>query len=151
MPFVFPRFRPLNNLLTVSNRALYRASGGRIGGSFAGAPVYLLVTRGRKSDKERAQPLLFIEDGENLVVAASNFGHENHPAWYLNLKADPEVWVEKGRERLPVLASDVEGKERARLWERFAELYEGYRVYEQRTDREIPVVVLKPREAQDDE
>lgn len=147
MPFVFPRFRPLNNFLTVSNRALYRLSGGRIGGSFAGAPIYLLVTKGRKSGKERAQPLLFIEDGENLAVAASNFGHENYPAWYLNLKADPEVWVEKGKERIAFTAEDAEGAERGRLWERFAELYEGYREYEKRTDRYIPVVVLKPREA----
>lgn len=95
MPIVFPRFRPLNNLLTSSNRALYRASGGRIGGRFAGAPIYLLVTRGRRSGTERTHPLLFIEDGENLVVAASNFGQQNHPSWYLNLKSDPEVWVQK--------------------------------------------------------
>lgn len=148
MPFVFPRFRPLNNFLTTSNRALYRLSGGRIGGSFAGAPIYLLVTKGRKSGKERAHPLLFIEDGENMVVAASNFGHENYPAWYLNLQADPKAWVEKPKERLAVAAEDAEGGERDRLWERFAELYEGYRTYEKRTDRHIPVVVLKPRAAQ---
>lgn len=146
MPIVFPRFRPLNNLLTSSNRALYRASGGRIGGRFAGAPTYLLVTRGRRSGTERTHPLLFIEDGENLVVAASNFGQQNHPSWYLNLKSDPEVWVQKGDERVPVMAEDADGVERERLWQRFAKLYEGYRTYEKRTDRRIPVVVLKPRE-----
>jgi deazaflavin-dependent oxidoreductase (nitroreductase family) len=146
MPFVFPRFRPLNNLLTLSNRALYRASGGRVGASFAGAPIYLLLTKGRKSGKERAHPLLFIQDGENLVVAASNFGHQNHPSWYLNLKSDPEIWVEQGNKRVPVIAEDAEGVERERLWQRFAKLYEGYRTYEKRTDRHIPVVVLKPRE-----
>jgi deazaflavin-dependent oxidoreductase (nitroreductase family) len=146
MPFVFPRFKPLNDLLTVSNRALYQASGGRIGNSFAGAPIYLLVTKGRKSGKERAMPLLFVEDGGNLVVVASNFGHENHPAWYLNLKADPNASVDKGKERIAVTAVEAEGSERRRLWERFAEVYEGYRTYEKRAGRHIPVVVLKPRD-----
>lgn len=143
MPFVFPRIRPLNNLLTVSNRALLRATGGRVANSFAGAPIYLLVTKGRKSGKERALPLLFLEDGEDHVVAASNFGHENFPAWYLNLKADPQAWIEKGNERIAVTAVEADGEERERLWRRFTELYEGYKTYETRTDRRIPVVVLR--------
>ncbi len=144
---VFPALTPLNWLLTVTNRAIYRLSSGRIGGSFAGTPVYLLITTGRKSGRERAQPLLFIEDGENLAVAASNFGHGHHPAWYLNLKADPNVVIEKRGERAPMAAEEAQGEERARLWERFAEVYAGYRVYETRTDRKIPVIVLKPRGA----
>ncbi len=143
---VFPALTPLNRFLTVTNRAIYRLSGGRIGGSFAGTPVYLLITTGRKSGKERAQPLIFIEDGENLVAAASNFGHGHHPAWYLNLKADPNVAVEKRGERVPMVAEEAEGEERARLWARFVAVYAGYSVYETRTDRKIPVVVFKPRE-----
>ena len=142
---VLPRFRPFNQVLTTVNRWLLRASSGRIGGSFAGAPVYVLITMGRKSGKERAQPLLFIEDGENLAAAASNFGHDHHPAWYLNLKANPNVIVEKRGERVPMAAEEAEGEERARLWERFAELYVAYSVYETRTDRHIPVIVFKPR------
>ncbi len=142
---VFPAFRPLNQILTGVNRFLLRASSGRIGGSFAGAPVYLLITTGRKSGKERAQPLLFIEDRENLAAAASNFGHRNHPAWYLNLKANPEVVVERNGERVPMVAEEATGEDRKRLWQRFAEIYAGYRVYETRTDRNIPVVVFRAR------
>jgi len=142
---VFPALTPLNRFLTTTNRAIYRLSGGRIGGSFAGAPVYLLITKGRKSGKKRAQPLLFIEDGENLAAAASNFGHGHQPAWYLNLKANPNVVVEKRGERVPMAAEEAEGEERARLWKRFVEVYGGYSVYETRTDRRIPVIVFKPR------
>ena len=142
---VFPAFRPLNKVLTAVNRFLLQASNGRIGGSFAGAPVYLLITTGRKSGKERAQPLLFIKDGENLAAAASNFGHENHPAWYLNLKANSEVFIEKKGERVPMVAEEATGEDRERLWQRFAEMYAGYRVYETRTDRHSPVVVFRAR------
>lgn len=142
---VLPAFRPFNQMLTVVHRFLLRASGGRVGGNFAGASVYLLITTGRKSGKERAQPLLFIEDGESLAAAASNFGHENHPAWYLNLKANPEVVVEKKGERMPMVAEEASGEDRERLWQRFGEIYVAYRVYETRTDRHIPVVVFKAR------
>lgn len=144
MVFVFPRIRLLNDLLTVSNRALLKATGGRVGGSFAGAPIYLLVTKGRKSGKAREMPLLFIEDNGNYAVAASNFGHENFPSWYLNLKAEPQAQVDTGKKRISVTAEEAEGAERDRLWKRFTELYDGYNTYEKRTGRRIPVVVLKP-------
>lgn len=146
MPILIPRFRPLNDLLTVSHRMLYRVANGRVGNRFAGTPMYLLITKGRKSGKERANPLLFLEDGDNYAVAASNFGHDNHPAWYLNLKADPNARIDLGSETIDVVAEEADGEERERLWERFTEIYNGYQEYEKRTDRRIPVVVLRPRE-----
>src|SRR5207253_1884739 len=84
--------------------ALYRLTGGRIGGRAFGAPVLLLTARGRKTGKARTTPLLYLEDGDRLVVVASKGGAPRHPAWFLNLAANPEVTVERGGERVPMRA-----------------------------------------------
>jgi F420H(2)-dependent quinone reductase len=125
----------------------YRASGGRIGHRLPGlrAPMLLLDHVGAKSGIKRTSPLLYIPDGENVAIIASKGGHPRHPAWFHNLKANPETTAQVGRERRPIRARIAEGEERQRLWERATELYPGYRDYQARTDREIPVVVLEPR------
>ena len=124
--------------------ALYRATGGRVGRSVGGVPVLLLTTTGRRSGRERTTPLGYVEDGRALAVVASNGGMDWFPAWWLNLQARPEATIEIGRRRMPVRAEKADPEERARLWPRFTGLYPGYAKYEERTSREIPVVLLHP-------
>lgn len=126
------------------NIPLYRLSGGRIGGRIAKAPVLLLTTTGRKSGQKRTAPVVYLADGENLVVIGSNAGHSRSPAWSLNLKANPDAQVEVGRERRPVRARIAQGEERADLWRKHAEQFSGFDEYETRTDRDIAVFVLEP-------
>jgi deazaflavin-dependent oxidoreductase (nitroreductase family) len=127
------------------NVPLYRLSGGRIGGRINQAPVLLLTTTGRKSGQVRTAPVVYLADGENLVVIGSNAGHNRTPAWSLNLKANPDAEVEVGRERRPVRARVAEGDERTDLWRKHNEQYSGFDEYEARTDRDIALFVLEPR------
>ena len=119
-------------------------SGGRIGGNYNGAPIALVESVGRKSGKHRTHPLICRDDGDNLVVVASKGGIDRHPAWYLNLMANPETnaWW-KGHKRR-VRAREATGAERDHLWPMMVELYPPYEDYQRRTDRKIPVVVLEP-------
>jgi len=133
--------------ITDLNTALYRASGGRIGGSFDRAPVLLLHHVGRKSGQERVAPLLYLPDGEDLVIVASYGGAPKNPSWFHNLRARPETVVEVGRERRAVTAHVATEQERARLWPALLELYPAYADYQQRTERTIPLVVLRSRGA----
>ena len=141
--------RPLWRLgLGVASRvhtAAYRASGGRIGGEAGNLPVLLLTTTGRKSGKQRTTPLLFVRDGADVVVVASNGGMDWFPAWWLNLQQLPAAEVQIGRERRDVTATKAGPEQRARLWPGFTGPYPGYLRYEARTAREIPVVILHPR------
>lgn len=145
------RGRPYSRPIVAAQRAatrlhsfVYRVTAGKIGGRIAGGPVLLLTTTGRKSGKKRTLPLLYLEDGENLVVVASNGGTAAHPSWWLNLSVDPEATVEIGRRKLRVLAEKALPEEKERLWPRLVAMYSGYEAYRRRTDREIPVVVLRP-------
>ena len=126
------------------NVPLYRWSGGRIGGRVGRAPVLLLTTTGRKSGQPRTAPVVYLGDGEKMVVIGSNAGHSRTPAWSLNLKAHPGAEVEVGRERRPVRARVAAGEERADLWRRHNQQYSGFDEYEARTDRDIAVFVLEP-------
>ncbi|MGH2709746.1 MAG: nitroreductase family deazaflavin-dependent oxidoreductase [Actinomycetota bacterium] len=127
---------------------LYRATNGLVGKRFPGVPDMLLLDHiGAKTGKRRTSALVYIEDGENLVLIASKGGHPSHPAWFHNLNAHPDVRVQVGRERRAVRARVASDKERDRLWPKAVEAYSGYGTYQQRTDRKIPVVILEPREA----
>ncbi len=127
------------------NVPLYRLSGGRIGGHVAKAPVLLLTTTGRRSGQQRTAPVVYLADGDRLVVIGSNAGHSRAPAWSLNLKANPDAEVEVGRDRRLVRARVAEGEERAELWRRHNDQYSGFDEYEARTDRDIALFVLDPR------
>jgi deazaflavin-dependent oxidoreductase (nitroreductase family) len=128
------------------NTWIFRASGGRLGNKFLyGAPVLLLTTTGRKSGAPRVAPLIYGEDGENLVVVASKGGSAHHPGWYRNLRAHPDVQVEIGSETRALRARDATPEERARLWPRMSAIYPPYDHYQARTVRTIPVVILSPR------
>ncbi len=137
-------WRVLGKVITETHAAIYRASGGKVAGQMFNSPVLLLTTTGRKTGKERTTPLMCIEDGQDLVIIASNGGAPYHPAWYLNLRANPEARVLVKDRNLRVTAEEARGEERRRLFARLVEMYPGYEDYQRRTEREIPVVVLHP-------
>jgi F420H(2)-dependent quinone reductase len=125
----------------------YRASRGLIGHHvpILGIDMLLLDHVGAKSGKRRTTPLLYVRDGDNLAIIASKGGNPRHPAWFHNLRANPETTVQVGSERRAVRARVAEGEEREQLWSRAVEDWSQYSDYQARTDREIPVVVLAPR------
>jgi deazaflavin-dependent oxidoreductase (nitroreductase family) len=127
------------------NTPIYRLSGGRVGGRVNRAPVLLLTTTGRRSGQRRTAPVVYLKDGERLVVINTNAGNAKVPAWSLNLDAEPEAEVEIGRRTIPVLARVAEGEERADLWRRHNEQYSGFDEYDSELDREPKVIVLEPR------
>lgn len=127
------------------NVPLYRMSGGKIGGRIGKAPVLLLTATGRKSGEPRTVPVVYLADGENVVVIGSNAGHSRTPAWSLNLKAHPEAEIEIGQRPRSVRARVAVGEERAELWRRHNEQYSGFDEYKARTGRDIAVFVLEPR------
>ena len=137
-------WRVLNELISVHTLA-YRLSRGLVGHRFPiGPPFLLLDHRGAKSGKARTSPLLYVEDGDNLVIVASKGGHPRHPAWFHNLRAHPETEVEVPREgRRRVRARVASDEERERLWPRAVALYKPYAAYEAHTERKIPLVVLE--------
>lgn len=128
--------------------ALYRATGGRLGHSIPGVPgkMLLLDHKGAKSGTERTSPLLYFRDGEDLVIVASKGGFPKHPAWYHNLKANPETTVQVASHRVQVRARTASSEERERLWPMAVKSYHGYEDYAARSKgREIPLVILEPR------
>jgi deazaflavin-dependent oxidoreductase (nitroreductase family) len=138
---------PVTRRLMGVHTAVYRASGGRVGHKLPGlsAPMLLLDHKGAKSGKERTSPLVYGEDGDNLVLVASKGGFPKNPAWFHNLKANPETTVQVGTEKRQVRARIAGAEERPRLWRLMVGVYKGYEQYQQRTDREIPLVVLERR------
>jgi deazaflavin-dependent oxidoreductase (nitroreductase family) len=135
--------RMINQVIAVNTR-VYRLTGGRLGNEVKGAPVLLLDHVGRKSRQARTAPLLYLRDGADIVIVASRGGSDATPAWWLNLQASPATTVQIGRERLRVVAREATADEKARLWPRLIEMYPDYAVYQTRTERQIPVVILSP-------
>lgn len=124
---------------------VYQKSEGRIGSHFTGgAPVMLLTTRGRKSGKLRTSPLLYMRDGERIITVASKGGAPAHPAWYLNLEETPEATVQIGNEQIAMRATTATTEQKAKYWPRLIAVYPAYQSYQARTDRDIPVVILRP-------
>lgn len=120
----------------------FRANQGRVGGRFEGAPLLLLHTKGAKTGEERVNPMMYLEEDGVLYVIASKGGSDTHPDWYRNLVANPEVTIEIGTETVPARAEVVTGAERDRLYAIQAGRYPGFKEYEERTDRVIPVIGL---------
>jgi deazaflavin-dependent oxidoreductase (nitroreductase family) len=123
---------------------VYRATGGKLFGRMGKSPILLLNTVGRKSGKKRTSPLLYVKDGEDFVIIASKGGASTHPAWFLNLKANPEATVEVGDREVRVRAEEADAEEKARLWQKMVEMYPTYDDYQTKTKREIPLLVLHP-------
>ena len=136
--------RMMMRMISGTHEFWYRMTGGLIGGSFGRAPILLLTTTGRKSGRRRTTPLVYLPDGDNMVIIASNGGAPQHPEWWLNLRAEPKAEVQVGRDVKAVVAEKADGEERDRLWREVVEMYRGYDEYQRSTKREIPVVVLRP-------
>jgi F420H(2)-dependent quinone reductase len=144
---VAERSWPVLNRLMGVHAWLYSASGGRIGERvpFVKAPMLLLDHVGAKSGIHRTAALLYVSDCDNVAIIASKGGHPKHPAWYHNLKANPETAVQIGTERRPVRAREATPSEHERIWKQAVELWPQYDAYQSRTDRQIPIVVLERR------
>jgi deazaflavin-dependent oxidoreductase (nitroreductase family) len=126
------------------HRFIYRWSGGLIGHRTPAGPMLLLSTVGRKSGQQRVNPLLYMPDGSSFVVVGSNGGRPQPPAWVLNLAATPEVGVQVGRRKLRAEAHVLTEAEREAMWPRLLGHYKGWGHYQQLTERELRVVVLRP-------
>jgi len=121
---------------------IYRETGGKTGYLWNDAEILLLTTKGRESGKLRTTPLIFVRDGDHFVVVASNGGAATHPAWYLNLQADPKVELQVKDEVFKAVARTAGSSEGARLWPKAVKAWPQYDQYQSATPREIPVVIL---------
>jgi deazaflavin-dependent oxidoreductase (nitroreductase family) len=139
-------FWKLWELGTRGNIALFRLTGGRRGSRMFGAkaPILLLHHVGAKSGKERVSPVIYLADGDDLVLVASKGGVDKHPAWLHNLRAHPETVVEVPREgKRRVRAREADDRERERLWPKLDEIWPPYKEYRGHTERKLPIVVLE--------
>ena len=130
-------------LMSAANVTAYRLTGGRLGGKFLrGAPVLLLTTVGRKSGEPRVAPLLYLRDGDRVVVVASKGGMSRHPLWYHNIEANPKVEVEIGTEKTAMVARRATDAEKADLWPKLVAIYRDFDDYKGRTQSNITILIL---------
>ncbi len=122
---------------------LYRLTRGRLGGSWGKAPILLLTTTGRRTGRQRTTPLLYLNLHPHFAVVATNDGAPRHPAWYMNLLANPVARVQADRHRFPITARCASPEERAAIWPRLVALYPNYERDQQRTTRKLPIVILE--------
>lgn len=137
------RDRTARTLSTI-HTLTYRLTGGRVGRRLVDNDMLLLTTKGRKSGRLHTVPLLYLRDGEDLVVIASWGGRPQHPHWYANLEANPRASVQVLNQLWEVRAEPMAAGERTEWWSRIVDAYHGYSAYQSRTDRQIPVVRLRP-------
>jgi deazaflavin-dependent oxidoreductase (nitroreductase family) len=126
------------------NTWIYKVSNGKLGGRFQNAPVALLTTTGRKTGEPRVSPLLYLREGNRVILVASRGGSDKHPLWYLNLKANPKVSVQIKDEVLQLQARDATEAEREEYWPKLDAMYPSFGDYRSWTDRVIPVVICDP-------
>jgi len=132
-------------VVTGFHKAVFRASNGRLANRGNGMPVLQLTTTGRKSGKRRTTMLTSpVQDGDRMVIVASNGGDDRHTSWFLNLREDPKVEVTMDGRTRPMRARVASPEEKAELWPRVVAAHGGYAQYQTRTDRDIPLVILEP-------
>ena len=140
-----PGYRPPDlTLIGEEHIRRYRDTDGEEGYLWNGVPTLLLTTTGRRTGEPRTSALIFGRDGDDYLVVASMGGMPQHPAWYLNLTANPQVEIQVRADRMSARARTAASDEKPRLWQIMRELWPNYDEYQSRTDREIPVVVLTP-------
>jgi deazaflavin-dependent oxidoreductase (nitroreductase family) len=135
---------PDYSLLGEEHVRRYRETDGAVGYEWNGVPTLLLTTTGRRSGEARTHPLIFARDGDDLLVVASVGGSPRHPSWYLNLGAEPRASVQVRADHFDVVARTAPAQEKPRLWKIVNDVWPNYDVYQSRTERQIPVVVLTP-------
>ena len=135
---------PVAQMLDFNQKVIeeFRANAGQVTGRFADAPLLLLTTTGAKSGEQRTTPLVHTTDGDDIVIIASYAGNPKHPAWFLNIRANPEVTVELPDETFTTNVVITEGEERRRLFDQQAAQMPNFAEYQAKTTREIPVVVI---------
>ncbi|MEX2195710.1 MAG: nitroreductase family deazaflavin-dependent oxidoreductase [Thermoleophilaceae bacterium] len=137
---------PVLHRVMGAHTVAYRMTGGLVGHRIPFLPRMLLLEHvGAKSGRRRTSPLVYFRDGDDIVLVASKGGFERHPAWFHNLRANPDTRVQVGHRRPLVRARVATDAERERLWPKAVETYAGYAGYAKRTDRKIPLVILEPR------
>jgi deazaflavin-dependent oxidoreductase (nitroreductase family) len=124
----------------------FRENGGTVGGMFEGRPMILVHHVGARSGEERVTPLVYLADGDRYVIFASKAGAPENPSWYHNLKAHPETRVEVGDETIEVTAAEATGEERQRLFDAQVAVQPQFGEYQAKTERQIPVIVLTPKQ-----
>jgi deazaflavin-dependent oxidoreductase (nitroreductase family) len=129
--------------ITRVHRWLYQRLGGRLVARSGRTRILLLTTTGRRSGEPRVTPLLYVDDGQDCIVVASNGGQERVPAWWRNLQANPAGRVQCGRDSHDIVAREASAAETERLWPKLTVAYEFFDEYQERTEREIPVVILE--------
>jgi deazaflavin-dependent oxidoreductase (nitroreductase family) len=140
-----PQTKHIIKWMSRANTWLYRKTDGKIGGTFLkGAPVALLTTTGRKTGEPRVSPLLYLREGNRVILVASQGGAATNPMWYLNLKAKPAVSVQIKNETLHLTARDATEAERTSYWPKLTAMYSSFDDYQSWTDRVIPVVICDP-------
>jgi deazaflavin-dependent oxidoreductase (nitroreductase family) len=153
------RASPLELLLRVGDRswrvlgplmrghaAIYRATGGRLGRRLPGVPPMLLLDHtGAKSGKPRTTPLVYMPDGDRIIIVAAKGGHPNNPAWLYNLRAHPDTRIQVGKRRIEVHAREADAEERQTLWPKALAYTAHWRRYHRRSQRTIPLLILEPR------
>ena len=122
----------------------YRETDGEVGYIWNGVPTLLLTATGRRTGQNRTSALIFGRDADDYLVVASMGGAPTHPLWYLNLQANPEATIQVKADTHPVVAHTASAAEKGRLWKIVTDVWPNYDVYQSRTDRDIPVVVLSP-------
>ena len=127
------------------NTWIYRRNGGEgLGGTMQNSPIALLTTIGRKTGEPRVSPLLYLRDGDRVILAASRGGSDKNPMWYLNLKANSEVSVQVKKEVLDLTARDATDEERAKYWPQLVAMYPTFEDYQSWTHRTIPIIICDP-------
>lgn len=132
----------LRKLITDGNVWVLKVSRGKLGNSFLGVPVLLLTTVGRRTGQNRTQPLYYLEDGETLILVASNAGTERDPAWFLNLQANPQVIVNVNGSERQMSGRAASAEEKSELWPRLTALFPKWQMMEDRSERSFKVVIL---------
>jgi deazaflavin-dependent oxidoreductase (nitroreductase family) len=123
----------------------YEETGGKVGHDWNDTKILILHTKGRKSGATRKNPLIYGRDGDNYMVVASKGGAPDHPDWYKNLMAHPDTTIQVWGEKIPVKAHTASAAEKARLWSTMTKEWPDYDKYQEKTEREIPLVILSPR------
>ncbi len=140
-----PNYSQLDlTLLGEDHIRAYRETGGEVGYLWNGAPTLLLTSTGRRTGEQRTSALIFARDGDDYLIVASKGGLPTHPMWYLNLRANPAATIQVKASEVGVVARTASADEKPRLWKIVTDVWPNYDVYQTRTDREIPVVVLSP-------
>lgn len=134
-----------SNLFGDEHVRKYEETGGKVGHDWNDTQVLILHTKGRKSGNTRKLPLIYGRDGENYMVVASKGGAPDHPFWYLNLVANPDAAIQVWSDLIPVTARTATPEEKKRLWPTMTAQWPDYDAYQERTEREIPLVILSPR------